>query len=148
MFQTRIQQPWLQSCRLSVPFANHYSLPRQVLMPATVNATLTSQVRAQPMWQMWRGPPTWATPEDGSSVLMMQMWKWAAATTLVKTLTLFFFLSSVFLSSQQECPCSVSVPTPTTVSEWWSVHWRLHHWQPFLHLLLLGRLYWTTMSDQ
>lgn len=105
-------------CRLPA----RYSLPRQVSMPATVNATLTSRVRAQPMWQTWRGPPTWATRDDGSSVSMMPTWKWAAATTRVETSRLQFFLFSVFLASRQECPCSVSVPAPATVSERRSVH--------------------------
>lgn len=131
-------------CRLP----DHYSLPRQVSMPETVNATLTSQAHAPPMWQMWRGQPMWATRGDGFSVSMMPTWKWAAATTPVDTITLQLFWTSVFLSSQQECPCSVGVPTPATVSERWSVHWRLHPRQPFLHLLLLGWLHWTTMSDQ
>lgn len=64
------------------------SLPRQVSMPATVNATSTSRVHVQPMWQTWSGPPTWATQDDGCSVSMMPTWKWAAATTRVKTIIL------------------------------------------------------------
>lgn len=131
-------------CRLT----DHFYLPRQVSMPVTVNATLTSRGRAHPMWQMWRGPPTWATPDDGSFVSMMPTWKWAAATTLVETWTLFFFLWRDFLSSQQECCCSISVSTPATVSEWGSVHRRLHHWQPLLYLLLPCWLHWTSMSNQ
>lgn len=91
-------------CRLP----DHYSLPRQVSMPATVSATLTSQGRAQPMWQMWRAPPTWATPDDGSSVSMMPTWKWAVATTLVETLTIFLLIKRLpfftkRMSLQRQC---------------------------------------------
>lgn len=64
---------------------DHYSLLRQVLMPATVNATLTSQAHVQRMWQMWRGQPMWAIQDDGFFVSMIPTWKLAAATTLVET---------------------------------------------------------------
>lgn len=128
-----------------------YSLPRQASMPGTASAISTSLALARLMWWTLRRPPTWATQADGSSASTTQMSNSVAAITPVRCVVQFITLSirllqGVFLHWPRSL--HISVPTPATLPEWRPVHWRLYYWQPLVHLLLLGWLHRSTMSNR
>lgn len=84
----------------------------------------------------------------------MQMWKWVAAITPVKTCFKEFSSSPPACLFLLRCPVtltslySVSVSAPATMSERRPVHRWLYYRQSLLHLLLLGWLHWPTMPDR
>lgn len=84
----------------------------------------------------------------------MQMWKWVAAITPVKTCFKEFSSSPPACLLLLRYPVtltslySVCVSAPATMSERRPVHRWLYYRQSLLHLLLLGWLHWPTMPDR